>query len=527
MEFYMIENTTIWSPSEAENHPSLIQLSSNEHSRIAEKLKFLDEYWQIELNKSVYENSYDNDDYLFVSDILQDIRELHKKIYYNPYEEKWVKENREIPYIHLEFINQPALKRDEWGGFIPDDKKLNMGVRPPLPNGAHILRFNYYWLKRYLTFLQTVFDSNEEEVFSLPPNAEGKYVAEYKSREEIARIAKDLAGSGCKDQAKSLLEYANSFIDCDKIEMPCLTFLRIKGEKQVVTWCFYDEASNSIKIPMKKSIYNTSGFVRLFEERNALVYELFTNSLKMILAHETAHVARGHWLLRVKEPSYSMQRNVMMNCEINADWTATHWILNELLYDTLDGDPYSNTLAYTEEAFIHLMSVRVLAIYLSLSWMHQEENDRVWTESTITNFVEDKEATHPLYQFRLFCALIHIKEHLEHMASQNEKEGNPLVTADNKPLSRALFDEVWSRSCDMIFSFEYSFRACWDTDERGSLDKIRDGLFIMDNVMPDKKENVPFFLCYMKKAYNELSEYEKQWPEILGKLREYGMFFRM
>ena len=79
----------------------------------------------------------------------------------------------------------------------------------------------------------------------------------------------------------------------------------------------------------------------------------------------------------------------------------------------------------------------------------------------------------------------------------------------------------------MIFSFEYSFRACWDSDERGSLDKIRDGLFVMDNVMPDKKENVPFFMCYMKKAYDELSEYEKQWPEILGKLREYEMFFRM
>jgi len=30
----MIENATIWSPSEAENHPSLIQLSPNEHNRI-------------------------------------------------------------------------------------------------------------------------------------------------------------------------------------------------------------------------------------------------------------------------------------------------------------------------------------------------------------------------------------------------------------------------------------------------------------------------------------------------------------
>ena len=70
---------------------------------------------------------------------------------------------------------------------------------------------------------------------------------------------------------------------------------------------------------MKKTIYNTSGFADLFERRVELVSELFQSSIKMILAHETAHVARGHWTLRMKEPEYSQTRNVMMNCEINAD----------------------------------------------------------------------------------------------------------------------------------------------------------------------------------------------------------------
>lgn len=30
-------------------------------------------------DKSCYANSYENDDYLFVADMLQDVRELHKK----------------------------------------------------------------------------------------------------------------------------------------------------------------------------------------------------------------------------------------------------------------------------------------------------------------------------------------------------------------------------------------------------------------------------------------------------------------
>lgn len=523
----MIENVTIWGPQEIDNHPTIIQLTTDEHNRVAEKIKALDNQWQIRMNESFRENSYDNDDYLFVSDLLNDVRELHRKIYYDPRKRKWIREQREIPYIHLDFVNRSAVKIDEWGEFVPDDKQLNMGVCPPHPNGSHTLCFNYYWLKRYLVFLQTIFDSNEEEIFSLPADLDVQNEVEYKTKAEIIEIAKNMKRQGLKEQAENLIIYANSFPTCDEIEMPHLTFLKVGGEKQIVTWSFYDQDTRSFKIPMKKTIYNTSGFAHLFEERNALVSELFINSLKMILAHETAHVARGHWLLRKKELEYSKQRNVMMNCEINADWTAAFWLLNELLYDTVDGDPHSNVLAYTEKIFIHVMSIRVLSIYLSLSWMQQEENDRVWTAETITEFVEKDTATHPIYQFRLFCVLNHIKDHLDHMGSQNAKEGNVLITTDGKPLCQEMFDEIWHRSCDMIFSFEYAFRMCWKTDERSTLEKIKDGLYITENAMPDEKEKVPFFIGYMKRAYDELTKYEEQWPEILHKLREHGMFFRM
>ncbi len=520
----MIENIVL-QISDDEYDFSVARIKEDQRKNTSEKLKALDAAHKINISTSIRENSYDNDDYLFVSDLLQGIRDLHRKIYYDPYEKKWIRGHSEIPYIHLEFINRPAVSLDEFGRAVPDDKKLNMGVSSPLPDGSHILKFNYYWLKRYLSFLRSVFDSNEEEVICLPSDATCNG-AEYKTKEEVLKTVNDLFQQGLTKQAKVLTVYVNSFWDNEKIEMPFLTFLDIKDQKRIVTWSFYDEKSRSFKIPMKKTIYNTSGFAELFEERNALVSELFFNSLKMLLGHETAHVARGHWLLRVNEQEYSEQRNVMMNCEINADWTAALWLLNETLYDTVDGDPHSNILIYTKKEYVFVLSVRILSIYLALSWTQRDKDDRVWTVETVKNFVKNNKATHPIYQFRLFNVLNHIKMHLAHMADQCEKDGFLLKTVDGESLNKKIFDEVWKRGCDMIFSFEYAFRVCLD-DERDALQKINEGLFIKENAMPTENEKVPFFLCYMKKAQDELNGYEEQWQEILEKLRRYGMFFRM
>ena len=151
----------------------------------------------------------------------------------------------------------------------------------------------------------------------------------------------------------------------------------------MITWGFFGKDGHSFRIPMKKTIYNTSGFADLFERRVELVSELFQSSIKMILAHETAHVARGHWNLRVKEPEYSQTRNVMMNCEINADWTAALWMINELLYDTVADDPQFPVLAYKSKDLIYLWSVRILATYISLSWIERNED----TEAYETNWM--------------------------------------------------------------------------------------------------------------------------------------------
>lgn len=81
--------------------------------------------------------------------------------------------------------------------------------------------------------------------------------------------------------------------------------------------------------------------------------------------------------------------------------------------------------------------------------------------------------------------------------------------------------------CDMIFSFEYSFLACWNEDDRQPLDKIFDGLHIINGTEHSEIEKMPFYLCYMEDAQKELVSYEAQWGEILEKLRTYGMYFRM
>ena len=156
-------------------------------------------------------NFYQNDDYLFVAGLLQEVRNIHKKMYYDVSSSKWKRGHSEIPYIHLDFVERPALKKDEFGNWVPDDKKLNMGVKPPLPNGTCRLEFDYYWLKQYLKFLQTIFDSNEEIVLNFPMMFLGVH-HNIKQRSEVLSIARDIERFGLREQAEVLRLYANSGI---------------------------------------------------------------------------------------------------------------------------------------------------------------------------------------------------------------------------------------------------------------------------------------------------------------------------
>lgn len=519
----MIENIIFHNPKFRDLDMPISEIrNDDERKRVAKKIQELDNKNGFAPNKKCYANSYDNDDYLFVADMLQDICELHKKIYYNPLEAAWVKGNREIPYIHLDFFEGGSFEIDENGNAIPNDQSLNMWVGKSTPTGCHTLSFNYYWLRRYLSFLQIVFDDNEDEVFEIPGLPPQK--VEYKTKSELLTTVVTLKELGLQEQAECLNIYINSFSE-DRVAAPILTYLNIGGKKKYV-WGLWNEDGTEFRVPLKKTIYNTSGFASLFQNRSSLVSELFLNSVKMILAHETAHVARGHWLLRESEPEYSQSRNVKMNCEINADWTAVYWLINELLYDTIDGNPHSRIIAYKKNTLIYLWAVRIFSAYLSLSWFSRNEN-REWTVETLKEYVSNESASHPIYQFRLFCMLNKVKEQLEHMGEISERETHFLLTADNFPINKSVYDEVWRKACDMIFSFEYAFRACWNEDDRDSVKKIFDGLHVINGIEETDIEKMPFYICYMLDARRELETYECQWSEILEKLRAHGMYYRM
>ena len=236
----MFENMIIWGPQVADEHDTLIQLSEEDHELLEKELKELDNKWGISLSRESSINSYQNDDYLFAAGLLQDVRDIHKKIYYNAYTSEWVRGNSEIPYIHLDFVERPALKKDEFGNYVPDDKKLNMGVKVPLFNGACRLEFNYYWLKQYLKFLQTIFDSNEDLVVYLPETVL-RSAPQYKTKSEILSMAKSIEKFGLKKQIEVLRLYANSAINPEKIPEPCMTFLSEEGKKKEITSSIYFE----------------------------------------------------------------------------------------------------------------------------------------------------------------------------------------------------------------------------------------------------------------------------------------------
>lgn len=127
----MFEELIIWGPQVADEHDTLAELSEKDRAYLAKELEGLDDKWGISLNKTSYVNFYQNDDYLFVAGLLQEVRNIHKKMYYDVSSSKWKRGHSEIPYIHLDFVERPALKKDEFGNWVPNDKKLNMGVKPP------------------------------------------------------------------------------------------------------------------------------------------------------------------------------------------------------------------------------------------------------------------------------------------------------------------------------------------------------------------------------------------------------------
>lgn len=504
----------------ADNHVFEIK-DTDYKNQLLQKITALDSKWGHKIEEYDFLNNYNNDDYLIVADLLQSFRELHHNIYYHPLEKVWLKGNSEIPYIHLKFVQIPVWKKDREGNTVILDSGLNMGVTPPEPNGTHQLSFNYYWLKQYMDFLQTIFDKNEE-LYTSYPKYIPKRTVELVDKSELYEMARQLEKTGLKESAKTLRIYAEGAYDGRKIQKPDMVYIEIGGKHECVTWGFYDEKRHGFSIPAKKGIFNTSGFAPLFFDRNSFISELFISTVKFILGHETAHVARGHSLLIKNEPDFGNKRDVRMNCEINADWTSAHWMLDELLFETISGDINDPILAYSADRLTYLWAVRIFGCYMALSWVNRD--NREWTEDIINNFRLDMKAEHPVYNLRLYNMLGKVKNHInnDYIAGERVRPGNPkIMSADRIPISE-IGNKAWDKAMDMILSFESAFRVSWDGDEREILKKIKDGMLIETQSVPEDNNKIPFLLAYTKAAQEEFAQYESLWPKIREKLISYG-----
>ena len=487
--------------------------------KLSDYIRNLDKQWGFSLDDNDALNSYKNDDFLMFSYLLNSFRDIHRNTYFNPKLDAWQNGNSEIPYIHLHFVQRPFLRKKLDGELVVDDKLLNIGVKPARFNGSHIVEFNYYWFAQYMAFLQRIFDDNEELTFysdSMP-----KREMEYVEKKELSEMVKQLWRSGLREQAYLLRIYAEGAYDSKRILKPDLCILNIAGKQECVTWGFYNKEKNCFSIPAKKGIYNTSGFAAMFHERNSFIVDLFIESVKFILGHETAHVARGHFLLRKNEPEFSFLRNVLMNCELNADWTAANWMIDDMLFKTQSGLPWDLNLLYNKEQLIQIWTTRIFAIYLALSWVYRE--DRTWNESVFDEFKRDMKADHPIYHFRLYNVLNKMKRHIEQ--DYIKKEHSLIIKSADGYTLNEVAKCVWNRANDMILSFESAFRISWDNDERDILQKIKDGSIVQLHSEPDSKEKIPYMLAYSKKAQDELARYEMIWPCIYQKLINYGAFY--
>lgn len=76
-------------------------------------------------------------------------------------------------------------------------------------------------------------------------------------------MAGDIEQYGLREQAEALRLYANSSINPEKIPELCLTFINKNGIQKLITWGFFGEDGCTFNIPMKKTIYDTSGFADL------------------------------------------------------------------------------------------------------------------------------------------------------------------------------------------------------------------------------------------------------------------------
>ncbi|MBS1401778.1 MAG: hypothetical protein HPZ79_02185 [Oscillospiraceae bacterium] len=518
---------------------TIIQLPSDLHNEMSKWVQAMDQSFGIDLH------CYSNDDYLFIAFLLRRAYSIYHILGCDPRTGKWSEGCKAIPYTVVFLQEKPVLLedadgnlvKDTNGSYIPDDKGLNAGICGPFLSDDkeyYVLQFNRYILQRYIIFLQQIFDKNEELIMDISEsqvtfcNGEKgtakEALAQFPlvTRDKLFEDAQGLFKSGLWDAGDILLRYAASLDEAEKVPLPTLLFLDEEGDgkEKLCGFAYVDAERQLIKLPLRKKIYNTSGFYDYFGRRNTLISELFIESIRMIVYHEFSHIANGHGLLSRSDEAYTKRKDIAVCAEQNADDFAIRLMVCELLFNTADGNPGSQRLKYTRKELIHKWSVRIFASYLALSWIYRED-DRVWSEKTVDDYIAKRDAKHPIYQFRTFNVINCAFNRLNDLVQNKEQY---LITVEGYPIDETVVRQTIDETMDMLNSFEASFRMTY-TDNRSIEEKTVQSWRMEKKSIPKTPQEIPFMMTsFSKRAGKEAERIRQTWPELKKRLEQVGAY---
>lgn len=505
---------------------SLVELTEMERNELRDCVKKEDQMHGFDVSD---DKKYSRDDYLYIAFLVRQVISYYNRMNYIPVLNQWRAGYREVPYIHVELFDGCAMiMRD--GILVPNDKDLTVQITGPDNNNCYTLYMDRNYLLRYIQFLQQIFDKNQE-FFTDLSNQEAVfgdghtgYPAEHISTEK--RVTKDdlllqalqLKQQGFKDISQTMLNYALTLPDDANVIMPRILFVNDRFDGLA----FFDEQRKGFVTPLKKPIYNTSGFAKYFSERNSLIFRIFEESLLAVISHEFFHVANGHCLLGKNNPDYMAQKKVRICAEQNADDSAIRLQVSEPLFHGKSGNPHDYELEYTADGLVELWALRGFSIYLSLSWMYRGE-DREWDDGTLERYLQSIKVKHPLYQFRTFNSINRIINHLSGILGF--EESNQFKTVDGYAIDENLLNRSVEQTMDLINSFESCFEICYGEEERSLQELLDQSWRVEAKSEPTETQKVPFCMpIFNSQANDEIRVIMETWPDLKQALEESGTY---
>ena len=417
--------------------------------------------------------STDSDDYLYLYYTLQRLRENYNVNYdieiLSKYFPKEVLEQNDlynnskthrIPYVHLK---------------IGGDK--DVGGRTNITNWGedeeiYYIEFDYKFIIDYSSFIVERFDillNNENK-----PKSEQCYLLTLELPE---------------DNKKSILKALKSgipympwiFNDKDEYKL-----YNLKGQGVDDKWL----------IGEIQQIYRTRGFEKFCTSSDYLISYLLDFAVNSIMAHELAHIGKGHIKYVAKNIDLS-EENQYINqmLEFDADRTGLEWVLSSDFFDGIYG-PFDRNLNITINDLIDHLELKVFAYYTVLRWQSLD-NESIWDNDVVK---KEEQSSHPKIQLRIIQTIINAFERLDEILVMSDKDG--ITTKDNKKLTKDMIEDIKRNILQMIADFENVYA---NTKTYFSLESMIKRFEELSVVAKDE----------LKKSY-------ELWPDISKELEKYS-----